>query len=540
MALAAAFSAAAQTTENLVIEETNGNKTTLATSRIAGVLFEDAPSYTKAEYMLSASYATMGSNGVYTIELGTDEPDEYGQPSTVGGMQASLQLIGTPSSDKYDAVIPEGYYRVGQATNPFTININSSGLRTRTAAGEDGVSFQIFMDGTVDVRHAANGQYDIRVEMISMDQQPVNLRYRGPIVFTTSPSEYESFTGDQNVTFTGAQERYYGNWFLPLADDAMMQFYSGTFTDDGVQTEGFWLNLDTYMPKSADPMNVRTALPDGTYRIDTRTYVVNSRTYNPYTFRPGETVDFLGQIVQTGSYLTKLDDNGIRYLALIRDGEFTVSNNGKKVVFNFTDENGNKITGTYEGNIVVGNFCDNEDKEPKPPYSTLTGDRTVSFADQAAALVYKEPETFVLGYDTYELYVMDTADIPHKDAVQFTILKKEGEELGNGTYTVGTGFGENVILPGRVEFTGNVIFSWYGDNDSADDEGYQSIMAPLTGGTLTISDGPTSRTKTLTFNLTDDANLKGGASNKITGTWTGTYFIYDENDYQAPRLKRAK
>ena len=100
MALAAAFSAAAQTTENLVIEETNGNKTTLATSRIAGVLFEDAPSYTKAEYMLSASYATMGSNGVYTIELGTDEPDEYGQPSTVGGMQASLQLIGNPSSDK--------------------------------------------------------------------------------------------------------------------------------------------------------------------------------------------------------------------------------------------------------------------------------------------------------------------------------------------------------------------------------------------------------------------------------------------------------
>lgn len=67
MALAAAFSAAAQTTENLVIEETNGNKTTFATSRIAGVLFEDAPSYTKAEYMLSASYATMGSNGVYTI-----------------------------------------------------------------------------------------------------------------------------------------------------------------------------------------------------------------------------------------------------------------------------------------------------------------------------------------------------------------------------------------------------------------------------------------------------------------------------------------
>lgn len=95
MALAAAFSAAAQTTENMVIEETNGNKTTLATSRIAGVLFEDAPSYTKAEYMLSASYATIGSNGVYTIELGTDEPDEYGQPSTVGGMQASLQLIGT-------------------------------------------------------------------------------------------------------------------------------------------------------------------------------------------------------------------------------------------------------------------------------------------------------------------------------------------------------------------------------------------------------------------------------------------------------------
>lgn len=537
LALTASLGMSAQTNTNLVIEETNGNKTSLPTSKITGVMFEDAPSYTAANHLLSSTYASSGDNGVYTIELGTDAPDALGDPSTIGGMQVVLQFIGTASSDKYAAELPEGYYRLGATATPYTISINGSAVRTREEEGEDGTTFRVFINGTVDVRHTSQGEYDIRVEMTTLDSEPVNVRYQGPVHFNVASSEYEAFTEDQNITFEGGQERFYGNWNLPLADDAMMQFYTGSFVND-VQVSGYWLNIETYMPKYDDPMHVSTALPDGTYRIDTRE-TITGRTYNPFTFVKGETVEFFGQYLQIGSYLTQISSDGKRYLALIRDGEFTVSNGGKKVDFNLVDENGNKITGTYNGNILVGNFCDNEDKELKPPYSTLTGDHTLTFAPATVALVYKEPQTFVIGYDTYDIYVMDSSDTPTKDVLMFSILVEEGKQPGNGTYTIGKEFGPNVILPGRLDYTGNLLFSWYGDNDSADAEGYQSIVAPLAGGTLTISDGANANTKTFTFDFTDDANLKGGAANKITGSWTGTYYMYDENAYQAPAVKLA-
>ena len=234
-AVATALGTAAQTT-NLVVEETNGTKTSIPTSQIAGVLFEDAPEYRDADYLLHAIYASSGENGTYTIELGTDAPDESGNPTDVGEMQVKLQLVATKSADPYEAVIPSGFYRVGDASKPFSININDSGLWTRVEEGSEGTVFLIFMDGSVDVKRNAAGEYDIRIEMLAMSGEPVNLRYQGPIKLSVAASEYESFTEDQNVTFTGGQERYYGNWYMPFADDALAQFYTGSFTAEGVQT----------------------------------------------------------------------------------------------------------------------------------------------------------------------------------------------------------------------------------------------------------------------------------------------------------------
>ena len=39
------------------------------------------------------------------------------------------------------------------------------------------------------------------------------------------------FTEDQEVSFTLAQGRYYGNWFCPHADDMLLQFYHGNFNE---------------------------------------------------------------------------------------------------------------------------------------------------------------------------------------------------------------------------------------------------------------------------------------------------------------------
>ena len=540
-AVATALGTAAQTT-NLVVEETNGTKTSIPTSQIAGVLFEDAPEYRDADYLLHAIYASSGENGTYTIELGTDAPDESGNPTDVGEMQVKLQLVATKSADPYEAVIPSGFYRVGDASKPFSININDSGLWTRVEEGSEGTVFLIFMDGSVDVKRNAAGEYDIRIEMLAMSGEPVNLRYQGPIKLSVAASEYESFTEDQNVTFTGGQERYYGNWYMPFADDALAQFYTGSFTAEGVQTEGYWLNIEAYFPKSDNPMDVNTPLPDGTYRADLRENV-EYYSYNPFSFVRGAELEFMGQVYQTGTYLTLINKEGRRYIAHIRDGEFTVSDSGKKVAFDFTDENGNKITGNFDGNIVVGNFCDNADKQPARPYSTLKDNHTLIFPSTAMALVFQEPETLVNGYDSYFLAITDTdLDNPTKDYMQFTVLTEPGKGLVNGTYNVTMDFGANTVIPGRVDYGGNIMFSWYGDMDSTDPDGYQTTLAPIEKGSFTISDGPAEGTKTLTFDLYDDTDLgpDGGNAHKISGTWTGTMVIYNPEAEQLPALKPAR
>lgn len=541
LAVATALGTVAQTT-NLVVEETNGTKTSIPTSQISGVLFEDAPEYRDADHLLHAIYASSGENGTYTIELGTDAPDENGNPTDIGELQVKLQLVATQSTDPYEAVIPPGFYRVGDASKPFSININDSGLWTRVEEGSEGVVFMIFMDGSVDVKRNAAGEYDIRIEMLAMSGEQVNLRYRGPIKLSVAASEFEPFTEDQNVTFTGGQERYYGNWYMPFADDALAQFYTGSFTAEGVQTEGYWLNIEAYFPKADNPMDVNTPLPDGTYRADLREKV-EYYSYNPFTFVRGAELEVMGQVYQTGTYLTHISKEGRRYIAHIREGVFTVSDNGKKVAFDFTDENGNKITGSFDGKIVVGNFCDNADKQPARPYSTLKDDHSLIFPSTAMALVFQEPETLVNGYDSYFLAITDTnLDNPTKDYLQFTVLTEPGKGLENGTYDVTMDFGANTVIPGRVDYGGHIMFSWYGDMDSTDPDGYQTTLAPIEKGSFTISDGPTADTKTFTFDLYDDTDLgpDGGNAHEISGTWTGTMVIYNPEAEQLPALKPAR
>ena len=115
---------------------------------------------------------------------------------------------------------------------------------------------------------------------------------------------------------------------------------------------------------------------------------------------------------------------------------------------------------------------------------------------------------------TYQLLITEPG-MTRDDFVMLTFFSKADGTLENGIYTVTDEIGDHCIAPGTIDFGGQMFLSWYGDLSEVDNEGYNTKIAPLMGGTVTIADGGAAGTKTVTFNVLDD---KGNA---ITGSWTG-------------------
>lgn len=528
---AAALTGAAQNSQRLVVETVDGKKSSFPTSEIAGVLFENAPEYVNTPHLLRAVYSTSGENGSYSFDVSDYPADEWGYPSGIGGVLAGLTLVGPLSQDRYGAVLPEGYYRVGQASNQFTINIAKSQLYVRLAEGADGATPMMIVDGTADVRHAAGG-YDIRMELVDMAGEAYNLRYEGPLKFDLASSDYEQLTEDQDITFTGGQGRFYSNWSVPFSCDMTLQFYSGEFDSNDVMIDGFWLNLPIYMPKVKDEMNPVQKLADGTYRMETRTQIQN-HTNMPYTFEKGALIDFLGTPAYIGTYLTVVKKDGRRYMALVTDGTFTVSGDGTKVVLDFVTDNGTKIKGSFDGKINIHNFCDNDEKAPKRPYSLLKGDVNLNFPPNAIGILYQEPESYLENMGTYQLLITEP-DMKYGDFMMITYFSKS-ESLENGTYTIDSKFDDHSVAPGTIDFGGQMFLSWYGDLSEVDDEGYNTKIAPFNGGTFTVTDGKKAGTKTITFDVIDDNG------HKIKGSWTGEIEAFlPDNDSTAPKKLRVR
>lgn len=525
LALAAMAAASAQTFNNLVIEATDGEKSVFNTADIAGVMFSDMPEYREADQLLSAFYSSADGLGVYTIDLCTGLPDNDGNPAEIGDSKVTIALVASPSEDYINAILPAGYYTQGVG-KAFTFAPSQSAAWTRYEDGEDGVAIAPIIYGSVDVRHEGSA-YDIRMELVTLNGEVLNLSYEGEIQFTPGNSEYESFDAPVDAALTGLQGRFYGNWYYPFADDILVQGYSGEFDENDAQVTGYWLNLPLYMPKVADPMNPVQTLADGVYSIEKRSNPTGN-TYLPFTFQKGTVIDFMGIPYSAGTYLTLKEANGAIKMAYIVEGTVTVSDNGTKMTLDGLDEYGTSIKVSFSGNPLIVNFCDNDEKEIKHPWSTLTGDYELNFTPDTYGVYFLDEPSIVEGLNTYTLWLTD-ASMTKGDYLQFTILSDE-EGLPDGTYTVATTFQANTILPGWTGYSGTDLGgSWFADLESANEEGEQQTLAPIYGGTITISTDDIVRT--ITIDLTDDNN------NKITGTYSG---LVIDGDGEYPTSKPAK
>ena len=534
LALAAiAFGAAAQGSKNLVITDKEGQKYEYNDEKLDGVIFQEIPEYINLSHFLLGTYEETSTVGNYNIDFGTGEPDENGLPKEIGDVQVALVLTGTWSDVVIDPKLPAGYYRIGNGTQTGTFDVNKSAVWVRAEEGVDGVSPLVIVDGTIDVRTEDKKNYDIRMELTTMSGA-FDFRYKGELTFQSGVSEFKPFEEDVNVEFQGGQGRFWSNWYYPFASDLAALFYKGT-VKDGVLTDGYRLDISFYEPKADNEQDPEQRIADGTYSVETREVI--KYTYLPYRFIPGRWTDFLGQKYITGTRLEYYDPDGSRRLGLITGGTFTVSENGTKFVFDLVTEEGIKVTGTYNRAPTIQNFCDNEEKAPKRPYSLRTEDLTLSWAQGTEAISFNDGHTILDDANTL-MFLVCVPDMTRGQYLQFDVLSKN-DVVSDGVYPINMSLQHETMLPGVVEYGGEdggaPMFSWYGDLDTTDPEGYQTDLSCLASGTVTITSAANG-SKHMVFDLVDDAG------NKITGEFDGpiTDITPDANAVKAIRKKMER
>lgn len=509
----------------VVVTTADGEKTEFETSSIRDIRFENAPDYKTLEYFLEGAYSSKGDLGIYAFTLASAQPDQWGLPPEVGDAELSLELIGALSDDYTDARLPEGFYRSGTGSAVGEFDIQKSGLTLRLDEGEEGTMMYPIVDGMVEVRRNGDN-YVIKAEISLLMGGSVAYSYEGPIEFMPGMMQTEQFGEDQEITFTGAQARLYDNWYYPFVTDLLLQFYTGEFNAEGAQIEGYWLNLETFMPKLVNTPAGSVTLADGVYSAEPRERIENS-TNIPYTYTKGHTLDFWGTLYPAGSYLNKREKNGRTFRGYIVDGTMTVSDNGSNIVLDFVTDNGKKVKATYNGKIEIWDFTE---PDKVPDYSsTLTEDVKLEFVPSTVAMSYRLGDYIKKGLYQFEVMVTEP-DMEHGDFLMLELCA-EAEVLPDGVYTINNALEPFTGIEGTIDYGGQILYSWYGDLDSADEDGVQSIITPILGGTVTVStvaDGM----RRLEFNLED------GKGHTITGEYEGVFYNLSSNSAKAlPSMK---
>ncbi|MDO4163621.1 MAG: hypothetical protein Q4D56_04435 [Bacteroides sp.] len=476
--------------------------------------------------VIEAYYSTDNSAnaGNYLLTFSTDDLDSNGYPARVGDVMLTIDLYNASDEDPVNATLPSGEYQPQSDYSAFSWNPSYSVYYKRIGAGDSGVSASLISSGVVTVEREGD-IYSVLIDVVTLTGEVVKASYTGTIVFVqTGTSSYERFTTPQNVDFEIGQGRYYGNWYYPHADDLSLQFFQGTFDENGSLTDGYYLTLSsTYMNKLADYNMENPPLEEGTYTIGTTSTSTLQKI--PFTIDPGSMQEIWGTSMAIGSYMTYIDaSTGRQYIGLITGGSFTVTRSGNEynIDFDFVSTEGISLKGTFNGEISMANYNDNDTStmNPKRPWSTLTQNVQLNFPEDTQALIYYMGDYLYPGLASWWLLVSSaTQDKGDMITAEFFAPLENGMELQSGTYTVSRKFEAFQMLPGFQPYGGGAVaYTWYGDLSSVDSEGYATVMAPIEEGTMTLQKEENG-TYRFVFDFKDDAGYT------VTGEWSGAATI---------------
>lgn len=489
----------------------------------------------KLDMLLEALYRTDNTenNGNYEFIIANSE-----DVTKAGDVQMLINLYNVPDADPLNAVIPTGEYLPEATCAEFTYDPSYTYI---SMMASDTELVQSPVLGTVTVEREGS-IYTITVAGILMTtQQEIVARYTGPIQFVQSASsEFERFDEPQTgIAFEHAQGRYWGNWYYPFADDLGLEFFTGEFDENNSQVKGYYFYLGTlFMPKYADYNNPNIPIAEGTYAVTVPPIYQNTMA-QPFTFDYGHVEDFWGETLYVGSYVTYVDyENGIRKIGLITGGNVEIRANGAgyDMVFDLQTEEGISISGTYSGDVNLINYNDNDLKPefgPRP-WTTLTQDYQLNIHEQSEGLIYLMGDYMKNGHDAWFLTVLYTDPVTGESTgdmftTEILVDQSNGLHMPTGQFAIKWDQTDHVMLPGYRDSSGGVLFSYYGDM-TPDSEGYASQVAPLAGGTVTITqvEGDAMSQTGGLYNFVFDTVDDGG--NRIYGEWTGAVYGYDVRD----------
>lgn len=456
----------------------------------------------ETEYLTGVYYGTKnGKNGEYSYYVTfSDMPygaDGYGQP---GGTYYVFDLFGPAPEDPENPMVPMGIYTLGEpeATAEYTFTPELSGAFTLDANGQMTEMYAVFAEGEMELAGDGNGNYTMVAELVDNQGKKHRVEYSGNAGNWRNESlpPYGIVDGDIDFTATSAKGE-----FIKASGQEMM-FVKLSFSDMQVENGSYTVPGNILDISGWVPFDMGGSIGSGTYEITSEQGVV-------FSIQSG----MMYGDVPDGTHVESYDENSYPSYGMITSGTMKLANwsGYYEITWDFTTEEGNKITGSYNGEIKVD--------MPKE-FSTLEGDITLDLSNVEAIGTYYG-DWYVNGGGNWQLTFRPPFGVTEGDGMQIDLVAERlGFDAGipSGTYTAG---GDNYPEPAYPEigeyrrgFLSNGFLSGTGYMGGFDGMGHASELAPATSGDLVVTahgDG----TYTLEFSFLDD---KG---NTWDGEWTG-------------------
>lgn len=464
----------------------------------------------KLEELYGIYYGTKyGQNGEHSYFLTlSDLPygaDGYSQP---GGTYYILDMFGpAPASGSF--MCPLGTYMLGEpgATTEFSFTPDISFAATISEDGESRTMNVTFTEGTIDVSKDENGNYVIEAYMTDNEGKKHHISYtgdEGTWIDESAPDipPYGILDRDLDMAATTATAKFIGVNGIKTVMTINLSFTDmPTDAEGNVTPPGSILGIECMMP-----YNNNGYLTEGEYNV--------IEGADHFILVPGKIEDFLGTPIPVGTYAQYVDEESYPYYGAIQAGTMNISGPGYgwyTIEWNFTTNEGYKITGSWTGNLPT--------QMPKE-FSTLESDYTLDLTGTDASATYYG-DWYVNGGGNWQISIYPPLGVTGGDGIIIDInTERLGYEAGipSGTYTAGADDYPESAAPEVGEYrrgylkNGKPIGTAYlGNLDGMRNPGE---MAPATEGDLVISangDG----SYTLKFSFLDD---KG---HTWDGEWTG-------------------
>lgn len=435
------------------------------------------------------------------------------------GMLMMFDLFADESADADNAILPEGTYTVNEEQIKGTASESFTFARIVKTDGE--MDYKILDDGSITVKHADGGTYEITADFVTAEGEKFSVVYNGKLVFENQSQSSEDTLMNNDVVDTifkgltitahGGDQDYHR---------FTLQLYDGDCTEDGMITSGIVLNIDLISaPNSAEEIFIT----DGIYNASPDYQMIEN--FEQFTFLAGDCYTIMGFPLYIGTYVQDLRTasiEGFMRSGYANKGTIEIKREGENYYLkaDLTMRNGIKLTGEYPmGEALV---IDSRPIEPAGPWnSTLTEDKQMVFSTDTYGYAHmyegyrdKDWNTYT-DVNEFEIIVNDHIT---NESFQLNVLVPADRRSPEGTYTVADV--ENLkyeaftFIPGYYEYS--VLRGTWPYQLFETGGNYPIAEAPGTEGSIEIiknDDG----TFTISYILKDDAEPQ----NTISGLWTG-------------------